>query len=62
MAMMMSALNQPRFTAVEMAELEQRARQRSEMPDRQGTEHEVRERRHVRLRRPAPTRQLTATT
>ncbi|MGE5227790.1 MAG: hypothetical protein ACM3OO_13025 [Planctomycetaceae bacterium] len=59
---MMTALNQPRFTAVEMAELEQRARQRAEMRDRRRTEHEVRERRAVRLRRLARTPQLAPAT
>ena len=59
---MMTPLNQPRFTAVEMGELEQRARQHAAMRGRRRTEHEVRERRHVRLRRPVRTPQLAPAT
>jgi hypothetical protein len=58
---MMTTLNQPRFTAAEMAELERRARQHSEMRERR-SEHEDRARRHVRLRRPVRTPQLAPTT
>ena len=59
---MMSSLNQPRFTAVEMAELEQRARQRSAMRARRSAEPEVRERRHVRLHWPTRRPELAPAT
>ncbi len=49
---MMPRMTQPRFTPVEMAEAERRARQMSTLPEKK--RHEGHERRHVRLRTPAP--------
>jgi hypothetical protein len=59
---MMPVLTQPRFTPVEMAEAERRMQRESVLREQRRARHQSRERRHARLRGPAPTPQFAPAT